>query len=112
MADLSDMEAEDPVGFAKEMQGDPSSGSMETILRKDFMRWDMVGGEAVLYNDRGEVGSRWSLKDCRAGIGIDLAWEEDQVADYCAFVRWGANGAQRLFLILQWVGVFLEWSDG
>lgn len=84
--DLAEMEADNPEAFAKEMQGDPSSGTMETILRKDFRRWDMVDGGVILYNESMSVLSRWDLKDCRAGIGIDLAWEEDQVSDYCAFV--------------------------
>ncbi len=84
--DLAEMESDNPEAFAKEMQGDPSSGTMETIRRVDFRRWELVENEAVLYNEDKEVSARWRLKDCRAGIGIDLAWEEGQVSDYSAFV--------------------------
>ena len=86
LADLKEMEDDNPEAFAKEMQGDPSSGALETIPRSDFRRWDIISNECVLYNELGEVGSRWKLKDCKAGLGIDLAWEEDQVNDSSAFV--------------------------
>lgn len=84
--DLAEMEADNPEAFAKEMQGDPSSGSLETILRADFRRWEIVEGMAVLYGGDGQVSARWSLKECKAGIGIDLAWEDGQVNDSSAFV--------------------------
>lgn len=84
--DLRRMEADDPSGFAKEMRGDPSSGTMETIRRDDFRRWQGVDGGIVLYNLDGSVLARWSYKDCRAGIGIDLAWENRQVNDFSAIV--------------------------
>lgn len=80
--DLAYMESEDPVGFAKEMMGDPSSGSMETINRNDFRYWNIVGDSVVL-ND-GET--RWSLKDCKAAIAIDLAWENKQSSDFSVIV--------------------------
>lgn len=80
------MEADKPDSFAKEMRGDPSSGSMETILREDFRRWASIDNGIVLYNKDGSVNSRWSYKDCKAGIGVDLAWEDKQVNDFSAFV--------------------------
>ena len=84
--DLNYMEQEDPVGFAKEMQGDPSSGSLETIRREDFRYWKIENNEAVLFNEDTSVKARWSLKDCKAAIGVDLAWESDKAADYSAIV--------------------------
>lgn len=83
--DLNQMEADDPVGFAKEMQGDPSSGSLETIRREDFRRWAEIDNGIVLYNEDGSVKARWSYKDCKAAIGIDLAWEEGKANDWSVF---------------------------
>ncbi len=84
--DLNQMEKDDPVGFAKEMQGDPSSGSLETIRREDFRYWRSEEGQAVLYGGEGEVISRWRLTECKAAIGIDLAWENKQASDFAAIV--------------------------
>lgn len=84
--DLKNMESEDPVGFAKEMQGDPSSGTMETILRTDFRYWTIKENQAVLYNEGGDVYARWSLKDCKAAIAVDLAWEDKKISDDTAVV--------------------------
>lgn len=86
LEDLAAMEADDPVGFAKEMQGDPSSGSLETIRREDFRYWAIVESAAVLYNADNSVHSRWGLKECKAGVGIDLAWEDKKASDYAAIV--------------------------
>lgn len=86
VADLNLMEKEDPEGFAKEMQGDPSSGTLETIQRKDFRYWRMEENQAVLYGQDGEIIARWQLKDCRAAVGIDLAWEQKKTSDFAAIV--------------------------
>lgn len=86
VAELDDMERLKPEAFAKEMQGDPSSGSLETIRREDFRYWRMEEGQAVLYGSDNEVVSRWRLTDCRCGVGIDLAWEEKKASDFCAIV--------------------------
>lgn len=86
VAELDLMEKEKPDTFAKEMQGDPSSGSLETISREDFRRWKVEEGQAVLYDDAGGVVSRWGLKECRAAIGIDLAWEDKKSSDFAAIV--------------------------
>lgn len=84
--DLDTMEKEKPETFAKEMQGDPSSGSLETIRREDFRYWRIEEGCAILYGGNGEVVSRWKLRDCKAGVGIDLAWESKEVNDFAAIV--------------------------
>lgn len=86
LEDLNEMEAEDPVGFAKEMQGDPSSGSLETIRREDFRRWSIVNNEVVLYESDSTVIRRWSIKDCKAAIAVDLAWETDKASDFSAIM--------------------------
>lgn len=84
--DLRAMEAEDPVGFAKEMRGNPSSGSLEMIRREDFRYWKETNGGIELLNEDGSVRSFWKWTDCRAAIGVDLAWETEQSNDYSAFV--------------------------
>lgn len=86
LSDLEEMEAEDPVGFAKEMQGDPSSGSLETIRREDFRYWDEKDNGIVLYGASGEVSARWSFKDCKAAIAVDLAWENNKASDFSAIM--------------------------
>lgn len=86
VADLDEMEKLKPEAFAKEMQGDPSSGSLETIRREDFRQWRIEEGCAVLYGADGEVVSRWRLNECRAGVGIDLAWEDKKASDFTAVV--------------------------
>lgn len=86
VAELDLMEREKPETFAKEMQGDPSSGSLETISRDDFRRWRMEDGQAVLYGGDGQVVSRWGLRECRVAIGIDLAWEDKKSSDFAAIV--------------------------
>lgn len=84
--DLRRMEAEDPSGFAKEMRGDPSSGSMETIRREDFRYWRIENNAAVLLNSDGSVHSMWPLSECKSAIAYDLAWEDKQVSDYSAIM--------------------------
>lgn len=84
--ELNEIERKKPEVFAKEYQGDPSSGTLETIRREDFRYWRTEEGQAVLYGEDGEVSSRWSLRDCRCGVGIDLAWEEKKSSDFAAIV--------------------------
>lgn len=83
---LEALRRDKPAVFAKEYQGDPSSGSMETIQRKDFRYWQLENGDAILYGETNQPIARWSLRDCKAAIGIDLAWEEDQASDFSAIV--------------------------
>lgn len=82
LSDLDDMEKDDPAGFAKEMQGDPSSGVLEGIQRGDFRYWDIKDNQAVLYDEFNEVKARWNLSDCKAAIAYDLAWEEKRENDF------------------------------
>ena len=84
--ELNEMECLNPEVFAKEMQGDPSSGSLETIRREDFRQWTVVENQAVLYDDAGSVVSRWRMNECRAGVGIDMAWEDKKASDFTAIV--------------------------
>lgn len=84
--ELDEMERLKPETFAKEMQGDPSSGSLETIRREDFRMWAVQEGQAVLYDADGSVISRWRLTDCKAAVGIDLAWEDKKANDFTAIV--------------------------
>lgn len=86
VAELDEMERLKPEAFAKEMQGDPSSGSLETIKREDFRQWSIVENQAVLYDADGSVVSRWRLTDCKAAVGIDLAWEDKKANDFAAIV--------------------------
>ena len=93
--DLDDMEREDPSGFAKEMQGDPSSGLLEGIHREDFRYWKIEERYAVLLSSDYTVVSRWALSDCKAAIAYDLAWEEKRDSDFGvifpAFITPGAD---------------------
>lgn len=84
--ELDEMERLKPASFAKEMQGDPSSGNMETVQREDFRYWDIIENNIVMYNTDNSIYARWSFKDCKAGIGVDLAWEEKQNNDFSAFM--------------------------
>lgn len=78
---LDDLEKEDPIGFGKEMQGDPSKGSIETFRREDFRYWDVQEGKIVLFNKDNQVRARWNYTDCKAAISGDLAWEEKRESD-------------------------------
>src|SRR3990167_7258083 len=82
VADLKNMEKDDPSGFAKEMQGDPSSWILEGIQRKDFRYWRIENNQAVLLDENGVVNSRFNLSDCKGGISYDLAWEEKRDSDF------------------------------
>lgn len=84
--DLDRLEQEKPAVFAKEYQGDPSSGSLETIQRKDFRLWNIVEGHVLLYDASGSILSQWRLTDCKAAIATDLAWEDKQASDFSAVV--------------------------
>lgn len=84
--ELNTLERKKPETFAKEYQGDPSSGSLETIRREDMRRWKIQENQAVLYDQDGGVISRWGLRECRVGIGIDMAWEDKKASDFTAIV--------------------------
>jgi hypothetical protein len=80
--ELNEMERRDPMSFAKEMQGDPSSGLAGTFDRKDFREWRMLNGEYCLHDSEGQVCGKGSLRDCRWAIACDLAWEEGRTNDF------------------------------
>lgn len=86
VAELNEMERLKPEAFAKEMQGDPSSGSLETISREDFRIWKVSDGVVVLLNEDGGINAQWKWTDCKAAIAVDLAWEDKKVSDYSAIV--------------------------
>jgi len=81
LEDLAKIEADDPIKFAKEYQNDPISGARRQFHESDFRQWNIQDGNAVLYNDDNSVMSVYSLLDCRAAIGCDLAWSEKKEAD-------------------------------
>lgn len=81
LLDLEKIEADDPIKFAKEYQNDPISGARQQFHETDFRRWNIQNGYAVLYNADGSALSSYSLLDCRAAIGCDLAWSEKKEAD-------------------------------
>ena len=78
---LAKLEADDPVSFAKEMQGDPSSGIFEEFKREDFRFWKKQDGQVLLYDSSGGVTSKYSLVECKGAIACDLAWEEKRESD-------------------------------
>ena len=86
VSDLNEFEKNNPEAFAKEMQGDPSSGSLETIRREDFRYWKIENNEIVLFNVDNSVKALYALSSCRAAIGTDLAWEEKKASDFSAIV--------------------------
>lgn len=81
LEDLAQIEADDPIKFAKEYQNDPISGARQQFHESDFRRWDIQNGYAVLFNADGGVMSSYALTDCKAAIGCDLAWSEKKEAD-------------------------------
>lgn len=78
---LKEMEVEDPEGFAKEMQGDPSSGIYEDFKREDFRYWRELDNTVVLLDTEGNSVARYPLRDCKAAIACDLAWDEKRTSD-------------------------------
>lgn len=78
---LSDLEKEDPISFAKEMQGDPSSGMAGHISKDDFRYWTIEGKKYVLKDENAQVIDSGELSTCRAAIACDLAWETKRESD-------------------------------
>lgn len=83
---LDKLEAEKPLVFAKEYQGDPSQGGLETIRREDFRYWREEDNYILLLNTDGSIKSKYLFSDCRAAIGTDLAWEIKKGSDDSAIV--------------------------
>jgi hypothetical protein len=82
LADLKDMERNDPIGFAKEMMGDPVSGEAQKFHKEDFRYWRTVDGDYVLYDENNEPVGKGSMSDCRGAIACDLAWEMKRESDF------------------------------
>jgi hypothetical protein len=81
VAALDKWEQDDPEGFAKECQNDPVSGMMSQIKREDFRYYYIREGSACLM-DGEYVKHKFNLKDCKAAIACDLAWEEKRTSDF------------------------------
>ncbi len=82
LEDLAKIERDYPEKFAKEYQNDPISGIRRSFSKEDWRRWSIIDNQAVLYNREGGVLKRYDLKDCKAGIGCDLAWEDKRQSDF------------------------------
>ena len=81
--ELNEMERNKPEAFAKEMQGDPSSGTMEGINRVDFRYWrERDGAIELLDEGGGEVKARWKWTDCKVVVVADMAWESKRDSDF------------------------------
>ena len=78
---LFQMRKEKPDVFAKEYQGNPVSGGMRKFDKDDFRRWYIEDDQYFLLGEENRVTSSGRLADCRAAIGVDLAWEERKEAD-------------------------------
>lgn len=79
--DLKKIEAINPVMFAREYQNKPIEGNTQIFRRDDFRTWRIEEGNYVLLDKEGFVSSRGSLRDCKAAIACDLAWEEKRESD-------------------------------
>jgi len=75
-----------PHTFAREIQNDPSGSGTEDINKQDFRYWRIENMEAILFDNEGNIRSRFNLQDCRAAIACDLAWEDKQESDYTAII--------------------------
>jgi len=85
--------ADKPGVYSKEMQNNPVAAGDVGFSASMFRYWKEEDGMAVLMGADGEVKSRYALKDCKAAIACDLAWEEDKRADYTAISFSGFSGS-------------------
>ena len=79
---LRELEKHKPDVFAKEMQNDPVSGSLQVFHKDDFRYWRIENDNYILFDVEGNIKSKGSMRDCRGAIACDLAWEEGKSADY------------------------------
>ena len=79
--DLKKMRDEKPSTFAKEMQGNPTSGYMRRFDRTDFRYWKREENNYVCYDEENKVVSRGTFRECKGAIACDLAWEEKRQSD-------------------------------
>jgi len=84
--DLKKMREEKPSTFAKEMQGNPTSGAMRKFDREDFRYWKRNGNEYLCYGGENEIVERGELRGCKVAVGCDLAWEDKRKDDDTAIV--------------------------
>lgn len=84
--DLKNLQRDKPSVFAKEYQNDPVSGAMRKFHREDFRYWNVVEGQALLFNREGTVMAKYPLIECRSAISCDLAWEEKRESDFSVIV--------------------------
>jgi len=79
--DLKRLSREKPSVFAKEYQNDPVAGAMRKFHREDFRYWTIENLEAILF-DEGRIVAKYPLRECKAAISCDLAWEEKRESDF------------------------------
>jgi muconolactone delta-isomerase len=81
---LTNLAENRPLVYAKEYQSDPAVGRAGVFVEKDFRRWEIENDQYVLYDETGQrpIG-RGLLKECKAAMACDLAWEAKRQADYC-----------------------------
>ncbi len=79
--ELEKMELTKPSVFAKEYQNDPVSGTVGKFTKDEFHYWKIIDRDYVLFDKDGDIISRGSLLDCKAGISNDLAWSEKRTSD-------------------------------
>lgn len=75
-----------PHTFAREIQNDPSSSGTEEFNKADFRYWRIENMQYLLFDEDGNIKSRGDLRDCKAAIACDLAWEDKQESDFSAIV--------------------------
>jgi hypothetical protein len=79
---LLNMRNNKPTTFAKEMQNDPVSGLLKKFHKEDFRYWSLKKSFCFLLNEEGKILHKYHLRDCKAAIACDLAWEEKKSSDY------------------------------
>jgi hypothetical protein len=80
---LKQLAKDKPSVYAKEIQNDPTTGLLSRFTRDDFRRWKLENGNAVLYDkDNYTIISKFDIRDCRAAIACDLAWETKKENDF------------------------------
>ena len=79
--ELRDMMRNKPDSYAKEMQNDPVAGENSRFKREMFRYWKETSGGISLLDANGDIQTTYSYGECRAAIGVDLAWKEKRVSD-------------------------------
>ena len=83
---LNKMMREKPNVYAKELQNDPVAGVNVRFTKEMFRRWKIQDNSYVLLDRDGNRVGGDSLRNCKAAIACDLAWEEDKDADSCVLM--------------------------